>query len=127
MARTVPYNLPAKSLTNHLVSKADSQHGNGRVQMFHQFQTNPCFIGGAGSRRYHDSAGAARLDLRDGPFVVPEDLNLASQLPEISGKVVGKAVVIVDEQNHGTVLTEYLPPVNSHLSDWQLSLPCVSL
>ena len=51
----------------------------------------------ARSRRKDDTVGRQRADLLDGQFIVADDLDIGIDLADVLVKVVGKAVVIVDQ------------------------------
>jgi hypothetical protein len=42
-----------------------------------------------------------RFDLLDGQLVVAIDLNLRAQLSQVLDKVVGKRIVVVEDEDHG--------------------------
>ena len=58
-------------------------------------------VGGLGPRRDDQVAGPLRAHARHVDCVVPEHAHFRAQLPEVLKEVVGEAVVVVDQQDHG--------------------------
>src|SRR4029077_8800398 len=58
------------------------------------------FPGRTGTRRHNDGLGLQRQCLRRGESVIPVDEGLGAQLARVLDKVVGKAVVVVENEKH---------------------------
>jgi uncharacterized protein YbjT (DUF2867 family) len=45
-----------------------------------------------------------RLDLLDGHFVVAANLNLGAQFAQVLDEVIGKRVVVIEDEDHGLIV-----------------------
>jgi len=61
-----------------------------------QIKADTGLIGVAGAGRQQDACGPHRDGFGNGELIVPVDLNLCAQHPEIMHQVVGKAVVVIN-------------------------------
>jgi hypothetical protein len=95
-----PNDFPSKGSTQRLVSQANSKNRKSSRQPLNQFNRNPCFQRRARPRRNHDSLRFASSDFFDGNLVVAMHFHFAAQLSQILGQVVGKRIVVVEQQNH---------------------------
>lgn len=102
--------FPAKSLPDGLMAEADSQDRNPFGKFFDQLDANPRFGGSFRAGRNHDAVGRHSLDFIDRRLIVAADLDLCAQLPEVLDQVVGKRIVIVDDEDH--VLTRQTKRLN---------------
>ena len=92
----------AKGLTDSLMAEADAEEG--RITLgggLDEVEANAGMVGIAGAGGDEDAFGFFREDLIDGDFVIAIDLGFDAQIAQILDQVVGKAVVIVDQRNHG--------------------------
>ena len=92
--------LAAENVSQALVSQANSKNWKFSCQPLNQFNRNPCFLRRARPRRNHDSLRFASSDFFNGNFVVAMHFHFATQLSQILGQVVGKRIVVVEQQNH---------------------------
>src|ERR1700758_3602912 len=105
-----PNDLSSKSLANRLMSQANAQYGHFPGEVADQLDADPGVGRRARARRNHDALRAERLYFRDADLVVAAHLDLRPQLAQILHQVVGKRVVIVENEDHGTKpLTRVLP------------------
>src|ERR1700686_1580800 len=92
---------PPEHLTDGLVTQTDPEQWDPAGERFDHFHRNTCFIRRTRPRRNKDSRRLERaLDLFDGDFVVAAHFDLLAQLTEILHEVVGKRIVVVDDQKH---------------------------
>ncbi len=77
--------------------------------MGNQGQGDASFVRATRARGNDDAIGAELLDLLDGDLIVAIDLDVlsngkfGSQFAEVLHQVIGKAVVVIDDQNQGDV------------------------
>jgi len=90
---------PAERLPNTLMAKTDAQNRQVAGHSPDEFERDPGEVGRAGARRQHD----CRCTLRhaDQRIVAHRD-GLFTQLVEVAANVVDEAVVVVDDEDHGS-------------------------
>src|SRR5215472_11828066 len=93
-----------EGLTDRLVTEADAEDWNFTCEALDQWHTDTRFRGRARSRREHDPFWFPGSDLLEGQRIVAIDLHVRPELTEILHEVVGKAVVVVDHEQHGSFL-----------------------
>src|SRR5471030_1365444 len=98
---TRPHHLPTKSLRHGLMPKAnaenrqplskvgDGRHGNARV------------VRRAGAGRDHQMGRGQLFNISETELIVTFNQHLGTQLAKILIEVIGKRVVVVDQQQHG--------------------------
>ena len=91
-----------KGLPDGLMPEAHAEGGNFETQLFDDGDTNARLAGGTRPRRHHNPFGLEGSGFFDGDLVVTFDQYLGAQFAQILHQVVGKGVVVVDEQNHAT-------------------------
>ena len=89
-----------KGRADGLMPKADAQSGNFFAEGAGSFQRDAGILRPAGPRRKDDACRAQRADLVDGQFVVADDPDAGVQLAYQLIKVIGKAVVVINEKRH---------------------------
>jgi hypothetical protein len=91
-------------LADGLMAKADTQQGNLAHELPDAFHRNARFGGCAGSWRDDQMARFLGGNLVRGDLVVAVDFNLQPRvdLPQPLDEVVGKGVVVIDEEDHAT-------------------------
>ena len=72
--------------------------------MANQFDADSGILWSARPGRNHDTVRPHRLDFTDGDFVVAPHLNLRAQFSKILDKVVSERVVIVENEDHLSIL-----------------------
>jgi len=97
-------NFAAEGVADGLVAKADSKDGNFSGEALNEVHRNSGFLRSAGARRDHDAFGFERGDFVESDLIVAANLELATQLAEILGKVVGERIVVVEKQDHRSIL-----------------------
>ncbi len=110
--------LPAEGRTNGLVSKANSEQRHfililililitilapGR-KMANQFDADAGFLRSAWSGGDDNSLGVHRLDLLNANFVIAANLDLSAEFAQVLDKVVGKRIVIVEDEDHVSIV-----------------------
>src|SRR5713101_8295032 len=90
--------LCPESLTNRLVSKADAQNRDLPGQALDRFDADARFAGGARPGRQHHRRRPGGPDSSNVDLVVSKHLYRATQLSKILDEIVGKRVVIIDQQ-----------------------------
>ena len=106
--------LPAEGRTNGLVSKANSEQRHfalifitivapGR-KMADQFDADAGLLRSAWSGGDDNSLGVHRLDLLNANFVIAADLDLSTEFAQVLDKVVGKRIVIVEDEDHVSIV-----------------------
>jgi hypothetical protein len=93
--------IPSKSRADGLMPEANAENGNFAGEMANQIDADACILGRAGSGRDYDVLGRQLFDSSDGNLVVTANFDLGSEFPKILDQVVGKRVVIVENEDHG--------------------------
>src|SRR5680860_1435277 len=99
-----PHHAPAIDLTDGLMAETDTQDGHDRACALDQLEANTGAVRIARPRRQHDSLRPFRQHLVHGHLVVAIDLRARAQFPKEMNEVVGEAVVVIDQGQHGLVL-----------------------
>src|SRR5512147_478390 len=95
------YNLSAKGLADRLVTQTYSEQRHFPGEVANQFDADAGFSRRAGTGRDHNFLWSHGFDFRDGYLVVATNLNLSAQFPDVLDEVVGKRVVVVENEDHG--------------------------
>jgi len=90
----------AKSGADGLVSETNTEDGEFSGEAFDEFDGDASFLRRARTRRNHNALGLAACNFLDGDFVVAMHFDGATKFAEILREVVGKRVVVVQQQNH---------------------------
>jgi len=93
----------AKSRANGLMSETNSQDWNFAREVPNQVDADTGFLRCAWSRRDHDSLRLHRLNFVDRDLIVAPNFHLRAKFSEILDEVVGKGIVIVENEDHGIV------------------------
>ena len=96
------HHIPAEMLPDRLMAKADAKQrlarfGTGRDEI----KADTRLVGRAGAGRDEEGLRARGDRLPRRNRIVAHDLNLGPQLHQVVDKVPGKAVIIVDDEDHG--------------------------
>ncbi|MNN48952.1 hypothetical protein D3C81_1634540 [compost metagenome] len=94
----------AKGLADGLMAQADAEDRHVQRRGLQDGQADAGLIRGAGAGRQQYGLGLQRPGFLDGQVVVADDMRLGAQLREVVDEVVGKAVVVIDDEDHGRVL-----------------------
>ncbi len=95
------HDVAAKSRADSLMSQADAEHRHFAGEVPDQINADAGILRRTRSRRDHDALRLHRLDLSNRDLVVAANLNLRAQFPEILNQVVGKGIVVVENEDHG--------------------------
>ena len=101
------HHLAAEHLTDRLVAEADAQQrhlllGGGADEI----HADAGLVRRAGAGREHDAGGLQRHGLVDRDLVVAMHDALRAEIAQKVDEVVGEAVVIIDQENHGGILVD---------------------
>src|SRR5262245_57381180 len=88
------------------MTQADAEDGNGGTGRGDQLQADTGLVGRAGARRQDDALGAHLHHFSNADLIVAENLTTRTQLAQEVDEVVGKAVVVVDQDQHDLGLGE---------------------
>ena len=91
---------PPERRADGLVSEANTENGKSSGETLDQLNANPRVLGSAGTRGDDDAFRLAARDFVDGNLIVAMDFHLAAQLAEILRQVIGKRIVVVEQQDH---------------------------
>src|SRR5882762_4646635 len=83
-----------------LMAKTYTEDRKFSGQAANQVDANSCILRSAWAWRNYDGFRLAPRNLLDGDFVVAMHLDIATQLAKILGQVIGKRIVVVEQQNH---------------------------
>ena len=96
------HDAPAEMLPDRLMAKADSEQGLARLGTGRdKIEADACLIGRARAGRDEEGLRAGRDRLPRRNRIVAHDFHLGPQFHQVMDKVPGKAVIIVDDQDHG--------------------------
>lgn len=87
----------AKYLTDGLMTKTHAHDWDDSGKLTDYFQTDAGFIGCAGAWRDDNCLNACRINIGHCNSIVTNYLQFTTQLLKISGQVVTKGIVIVDQ------------------------------
>lgn len=82
-----PHRSSSESLPQRLVSEADPQHGNRRVENSKEFDTHAGFTRRARSRGDDHPRGSESLEFFKRPFVVSRDEDIGTQFTEVLDQI----------------------------------------
>src|SRR5438477_13066082 len=80
--------------------QANTQDRKLARQLLHQLNADPGILRRARPRRDHDPLRLAPRDLIDGYLVVAMHFDVAAQLTQVLRQVIGKRIVVVQQQDH---------------------------
>src|SRR5215472_142103 len=100
----------AKSCTNGLVAEANTEDWKFSGKTLDELDGNARFPRRTRSGRNDNALRAAAGDFFNGDFVVAMDFDVRTELTQILREVVGKRIVVVQQQNHFPVLVRYASP-----------------
>src|SRR5258705_5148053 len=102
--RLRPRDRGAGRLADRLVAEADAEDRRRRAEATDDLERHARLIGIARTRRDHDALGSLGDDGVTAERVVAHDLERRAQLTEVLDEVVGKGIVVVDDEDHRSVL-----------------------
>jgi hypothetical protein len=98
-----PHHLAAEYLPDRLVAEADAEHRQlGLGRRLDEVHADTGLVGRAGAWREHDGAGFERQRLLDADLVVAVNGAARAEIAQEVDEVVGEAVVVIDEEEHGS-------------------------
>src|SRR3974377_522539 len=100
-----PDDLCPEGGANGCLSQTNSQNRELFRQLLDQLHGYACLLRCTRPGRNHDLVGLQAHDLLDRNLVVRLHLQCATQFAEVLGQVVGKRIVVVEQQNHFFPLT----------------------
>ncbi len=96
-----PHDLAAKRGADGLMPQADAQNGQSPGEILQHRHGDTRLGGRAGPGRNDDALGIERRDGFEIELIVAHGVHVLAEFAEILHQVVGKAVVVVDHQQHG--------------------------
>ena len=90
--------VAAHRLADRLMAEADAEDRRRRREALDQRQADAGLVRRAGAGREDDRLGRHRRDLVEGDLVVAVDDRIRPKLAEEVDEVVGKAVVVIDDE-----------------------------
>ena len=93
----------AEDVAHALMAEADAEGGDAGAESFDDVVGEAGFARGTGAGGNQDARRFEFADFLDGGLVVAENFHLHPQLAEVLDEVVGEAVVVVDDEQHGGV------------------------
>ena len=95
-----PVDPSAERGADSLVSQADTQDRHTLCKHANGLDGNARVFGTPGSRRDDDAVWCQGHNLLDPDLIVPSDDRVGAQLAQILRQVVGKRIVVVDDEKH---------------------------
>src|SRR5258708_7201290 len=83
------------------MAKTDAESRDGSAETLDDVVGETGFTRRTRARRDHDPVGLQLADLVERGLVVAEDAHFHTQFAEVMDEIVGKAVVVVDDHQHG--------------------------
>lgn len=93
-------NRPPAGGADGLVAQAHAQNRDTVAQGLYGFDDDARILRPAGAGGENNSFRGQGLDLRDGQLIVADNLDVRLNGPDKLIEIVGKTVVVVDQQNH---------------------------
>jgi hypothetical protein len=93
--------VTAKGRADRLMSQAHAKNGDLPGEVPDQIDADAGILRSARTRGEYDSLRLHGLDIGDLELVVAANLNLGAEFPEILNQVVGKRIVVVENEDHG--------------------------
>lgn len=101
------HHLASKGLTNGLVAETNAEDRQVGWRMRDEVQTYPGVIRRAGPGRQQNALRSHPQSLFDTEGIITIDAGLRTQLVQIMNEVVGKAVIVIDDEDHGLPLERF--------------------
>ena len=101
-----PYNLAAIGLADGLVAQAHAKYRNTGTCGSNEIEADACLIGGTGAGRKDDCGWLPVQDFFHRFPVVADDGTIGPQLTQEMDEIIGKTVVIIDQDKHASCLGE---------------------
>ena len=95
------HDISAKNVADTLMAEADTQDRDALTKGANHVTADARFLGRTRTWGDTDVIGPLFGDLFEGDLIIPMDLHLRAHLAKVLDEVVGKGVVIVDDQKHG--------------------------
>src|SRR6478736_8238883 len=95
-----PYNISAERRTNRLMSQTNTQNRTLAGKMPDQINTDAGHLRRAWAGRNKNMAGLHGLHVQWRDLIVTPDLNFLAELSQILDQVVGKRIVVVEDEHH---------------------------
>src|SRR5262245_54953194 len=97
-------NVATVGLADGLMAEADAQDRHFGPRLCDQLEANAGLVGGAGAGRQDDPLRGQLQDLDDRNFIVAEHLAACAELAQVVHEIIGKAVIVIDQDQHGNDL-----------------------
>jgi len=94
-------NASAEGGSNGLMSQANAEQWDSPREVADELDADAGFLRSAGAGRDHDPLGTEPFDFLYRNLVVPPHLDLRAQFSQILDQVVGKRIVVVEDEDHG--------------------------
>ena len=95
-----PDHVAAERRTNRLMPQANAQHRKLPSKVPDQFNADAGLLRRTGARRDNDAFRTHGFNLRRSYLVIAAHLYLLSQFSQILHQVVGKRIVIIEDEDH---------------------------
>src|SRR5665213_3921052 len=97
-------------LADRLVTEAHAKDRHAAVCGLDEVETDPGFVGRAGTGRQHDGLRLQRQRTGGGQFVIALYDDVGPQLSQIMEEVVGETVIIIDQKEQNAPVTYFAAP-----------------
>jgi hypothetical protein len=95
------HDISAKNMADALMAEANTQDRNALTKGANHVTADASFLWRAWAWGDTNVIGPLFSDLFQSDLIIPMDLHLRAHLAKVLDEVVGKGVVIVDDQKHG--------------------------
>ena len=86
--------------TDRLMSEADAENRDLAAELLYDFDDDACILRTPRAGGEDDLRRGELFDLRNGHLIIPDDFDLICEFAEILIEIIGKAVIIINQQNH---------------------------
>jgi hypothetical protein len=98
-----PDHFATKRFSNRLVAQAHAEEGNSPCRCTHEWHRDASFARSARPRGDHDTRGIQRQDLFYRQRIVTIDDRVGAELTGVLDQVIGKAVVVIEDEEHAVL------------------------
>jgi hypothetical protein len=93
-------NVSTKCRADGLVPEANPENGYFAGKTADRFDADSRLLRGTRAGRYYDPLRPKSFNVEQGNLIIPPNYHLRAQFTQVLDKVVGKGIVVVEDENH---------------------------